>query len=68
MKKTIRRIFGRCPYCGEKMLDGMGGNSLLFMNSVKMCPNRHYAEELHSSGATFVYDNGGQPLEVNDDL
>jgi hypothetical protein len=62
--KFTRRIRGRCPYCGKKMLNGMGGSSLLSLGGLKICPDKHYAEELHMTGATLIHDNGGKPLPI----
>lgn len=65
IKKKLRLLFGRCPYCKEKLIEGMGGSSLLFLSGLKVCPKKHYAEELHMTGATLVYDNGGKPLNID---
>ncbi|MGG1071241.1 hypothetical protein ABE178_15575 [Priestia megaterium] len=48
------------------MSNGLGGSTLLSLNGVKMCPNHHYAEELHLAGAIIIHDNGGKPLNVRD--
>ena len=64
IKKKIRLILGRCPYCNEKLLKGMGG-SVLSLNSIKICPNQHYAEEYHPN-ATLVYDNDGKILNMEE--
>jgi hypothetical protein len=64
IKKKLRLLFGRCPYCRKKMLNGLGGSSLFSLNGIKVCPDKHYAEELHYTGATFIYDNGGDPLDI----
>lgn len=66
LKKKLRRLFGRCPYCSAKLSNGLGGSTLLSLNGVKMCPNHHYAEELHFVGAIIIHDNGGKPLNVRD--
>jgi hypothetical protein len=63
--KRIRVIFGRCPYCNEKLLTGIGGESYFSHNELKICPNRHYAEEIHDSGLLTIYDNDGKELTVN---
>lgn len=62
--KKLRRLFNRCPYCKAKLLDGLGGHSLLFLGGMKVCPNKHYAEELHYTGATLIYDNNGKLLNI----
>jgi len=62
--KKIRILFGRCPYCNKKLLNGFGGKSLLFLSGMKICPDRHYAEELHMTGVTFIYDNDGKVLDI----
>lgn len=64
IKKKLRLLFGKCPYCGKKMLSGMGGSSSLFLSGMKVCPDKHYAEELHMTGATLIYDKGGKPLDI----
>lgn len=66
IKRRFLQVIGRCPYCGKKFVEGFGGGSLLFLSNMKMCPDKHYAEELHHTGATIVYDRGGEPLNVVD--
>jgi hypothetical protein len=61
-----RQIFGRCPYCGEKLKSGMGGGSILFLSGLRFCPHKHYAEETHPTGAVIVYDDGGKTLPIKD--
>lgn len=67
IKFFFLRIIGRCPYCGNKLENGIGGSSLLSLNTVKMCPDRHYAEELHYTGATLIHHNDGKPLPVKEE-
>jgi hypothetical protein len=64
--RKIRLLFGFCPYCGKRMLNGMGGRSPLFLSGLKVCPDKHYAEEmvLSAGGAILIHDNGGKPLPI----
>ncbi|HHB2481356.1 TPA: hypothetical protein ACORDH_002807 [Bacillus cereus] len=64
--KWLRRLFGFCPYCQCRLKKGMGGSSLFIPSSMLICPNKCYAEELHYTGATIVWDNGGKPLGIKE--
>lgn len=62
--KKLRRLVGCCPYCSHRLQSGMGGSSFLSLSGMKVCPNKHYAEELHMTGATIIYDNDGKLLDI----
>lgn len=66
IKKKVLLLFGRCPYCGKKFVNGTGGSGLFILNGLKVCPDKHYAEELviFAGGATLIHDQGGKPLDI----
>jgi hypothetical protein len=62
--RKLRRLFGHCPWCGQKMVSGQVG---LFLNGWLACPDNHYAEEMVicAGGAIIVYEDGGKPLHID---
>ena len=54
-----RHVRRRCPWCCSKLEKRqMFGLSL----SATLCPSAHYLEELHYTGVTLVYSDGGKPI------
>lgn len=61
IKRNFRLMRKRCPYCNKKLLDGHSG---IMFHGIKVCPDRHYLEEVHPIGLKMIYDGDGEKLNI----
>ena len=71
--KRYRRLWraykGRCPYCGEKLVERHHkmtnktptGSIFRFF---RQCPQAHFAIEYSSRNKVVIHDNFGDPIEL----